>query len=118
MNGTGPKFIKWVSPLYYSDITALCRVSKNGLVAECFSCWRPLRGGVHLCEVAYGGFFCAACCPSCNGQVVLTEAEMAAMEQNRVDMKEVKRTQRSGTARHGYRQVATPTERCPIIHCG
>ena len=76
--------IEIASPLSFSDITCLCRVSKNGLVASCCVCGAVVTSGVHLCEVAYGGFWCSRCCPACNGQVELTEAESEAMERNRL----------------------------------
>lgn len=75
--------VEIASPLCFNDITCLCRVSKNGMVAECFLCGVVMHGGVHLCEVAYGGFFCSRCCPACNGKVLLTPEEVAAMEANR-----------------------------------
>jgi hypothetical protein len=48
--------IECVSPLYFPDVTCLCRISKNGLVAECYSCGVVMHGGVHLCEVAVATF--------------------------------------------------------------
>lgn len=74
--------VEIASPLMWKDITALCHISRNGLVAECFSCGFVMRGNVHLCEVAYGGFFCSRCCPTCSGRVTLTPAEMEAIERN------------------------------------
>jgi hypothetical protein len=75
--------VEIVSPLMFRDITSLCRISKNGMVAECFVCGTVMHGNVHLCEVAYGGFFCCRCCPAHNGLVKLTAEEVAAMEANR-----------------------------------
>ncbi len=96
--------IELVSPLYFPDVTRLCRISKNGLVAECFSCGTVMHGGVHLCEVAYGGFFCANCCPACTGIVKLTPVEVEAMERNKAHPPALKVSRCSKTVQHERQQ--------------
>ena len=76
--------VEIASPLAFADITCLCRISKNGLAATCCICGAAITSGVHLCEIAWGGFWCSRCCPACNGQIELTGAERAAMERNRL----------------------------------
>ncbi len=71
------------SPLMYSGITTLCRVSKNGLIAECSACGVGVIGHVHMPEVVWG-FYCSECCPIWNGLVTLTPEEEKAMQRNRL----------------------------------
>lgn len=74
--------IETISPLDFSEVTEVCRVS-NRLIAECEGCGRVMRGGVHLCNIARAGFLCCDCCPACSGRVVLTGAELNAIRANR-----------------------------------